>query len=265
MADGRSMRLSVIVPWCDRPVLADTLARNAEFLNEPGIETLIVNGGGDAAELERITSKSGWPGLQTLHSPRVTFNKPSCLNLGAARARAPYLFVLDADVILTRGFLPRALQTVSSVPPCFASVATVLESEPGLSPRRWNPDSAITRKVFSTRLTASSGKTATVEYRWTRDGTRTGPGLVAVARKDFIAVQGFNSALTDWGFEDYDFQIRLQLLLGLKRRSFGKALHLSHEGAPRRGEDSRNEQVCFRNYEQGKFLGTFDSDVARGT
>lgn len=257
------MRLSVIIPWCNRPVLAATLVQNAALLRRNEIETLIVNGGGGQAELEQIVARDGWPGIRILRDPSPTFNKAACLNLGAYAARAPYLFVLDADILLTRGFLPRALETMRTAPRCLISVATVVESDPGLSPRRWNPASAITRKRFATTLTALSGHSATVEYRWTRDGTRTGPGLVAVAREHFLAVQGFNSALTDWGFEDYDFQIRLQLLLGLKRRSFGRAIHLSHESPPRRGEDSRNEQVCFRNYDQGMFLGTFDADVAR--
>ena len=110
---------------------------------------------------------------------------------------------------------------------------------------------------------SATGATATIVHRVTRDGTRTGPGLVVVARKHFLAVGGFNSALTGWGFEDYDFQIRLQLMLGLKRRTFGRALHLSHESVDGRETDWRNQQTCLENYGRGLFTGTYRADIER--
>ena len=108
-----------------------------------------------------------------------------------------------------------------------------------------------------------AGRTATIEHRMTSDGTRTGSGLIVVDREHFIEVQGFNSQLEGWGFEDYDLQIRLQLLLGLKRKTFGEAIHLSHRSAFRRETNSRNEAACFSNYKQGLFHGTYADDVAR--
>jgi len=258
------MTLSVLIPWCNRPVLGETLANNARRLRKSGIEVLVVNGGGAKDQVESLIEEHGWPRIRIVHTrSRTAFNKSECLNLGVSLARGRFVFVLDADVILTDGFLEKAIEAIGNGDPCFASVARVIESDPDTRPERWNPESAILQRVFSTKLTTPAGITATVEYRTTRNGTRTGPGLVVVSRRHFIAVQGFNSNLKGWGYEDYDFQLRLQLLLGLKRRTFGRVLHLSHRGVVRRGSDYRNRNECFRNYGHGLFLGTYHADVRR--
>ena len=98
---------------------------------------------------------------------------------------------------------------------------------------------------------------------WT-NGTRSGVGLVLVRRKHFIAVQGLNSDLRGWGYEDFDFQIRLQLGLGLERISLGQAQHVSHPPSPTAAlSPSRNIAIAWQNYAKGKLEGTFNSDVDR--
>lgn len=258
------MTLSVVIPWSNRPVLGEALAGNAGFLRKSGIEVIVVNGGGARRQLERLAVDHGWPRIRIVHIPsRAAFNKSECLNLGVSLARGRTIFVLDADVILTRGFIDRAIRTLREDAPCFVSVAKVIESAPEMQAERWNPESAIRQRVEKTTLTAASGRVATFEYRSTRDGTRTGPGLVVAGRRHFIAVQGFNSNLKGWGFEDYDFQVRLQLSLGLKRKTFGRVLHLSHSRVALPEGGARNKAACLRNYNQGLFLGTYDADVRR--
>lgn len=257
------MKLSVVVPWFNRPELGRTLTENASQLRKPGTEVLIVNGGGRQRALEGLVKDHGWPRIRMVHVPAMTFNKPACLNLGVSLARAGAILILDADVILKGAFVQRACGAVSNGGGCFASVAKVVESAPEKVPHRWNRGAAIHQRSTTTRITSASGTTATIVHTVTRDGTRTGPGLIVVARKHFIAVGGFNSHLTGWGFEDYDFQLRLQLLLGLKRKTFGRAIHLSHESVDGRETDWRNQQTCLENYSRGLFTGTYRADLER--
>ncbi|MEP7366375.1 MAG: glycosyltransferase [Acidobacteriota bacterium] len=257
------MRLSVVIPWCNRLELGRSLSENASQLQQPGIEVLVVNGGGRRLDLEGISKDHGWPRLRIVHAPTTAFNKPECLNLGVAFARANLIFVLDADVILTGAFVQKAISAVSNDANFFVSVAKVIESAPEKVPHRWNRNAAVLERRITTRITTPTGTTATVVHSVTREGTRTGPGLIVVGRKQFIAAGGFNSNLTGWGFEDYDFQIRLQLRLGLKRKTFGRAIHLSHENVDGRATDYRNQRICYENYDRGLFTGTYRADIKR--
>lgn len=257
------MKLSVVIPWFNRSELSRTLTENASQLQQPGIEVLLVNGGGRRLEAEGIARDHGWPRIRVVYVPIETFNKPACLNLGVAFARAKAVFVLDADVILAGAFVRKACDVIAGGANCFVSVAKVTESAPEKVPHRWNRGAAIHERSITTRLTTAAGRRANIVHTVTRDGTRTGPGLIVVERKHYLAVEGFNSNLTGWGFEDYDFQLRLQLLLGLKRKTFGRALHLSHESADGRETDWRNQQICLENYGRGVFTGTYRADIAR--
>ncbi|MBI1354545.1 MAG: glycosyltransferase [Acidobacteria bacterium] len=257
------MKLSVLTPWKDRSELAETLERNEPLLRRDDVELLLVNGGGDADALERLVRGHGWTGIRLLRLGGATeFNKSECLNLGAARARGECLFVLDADVAPAPDFLEQALAEVRAEH-CFVSIERITESAPEKVPGRWDPNSEIACNAVRREITSRAGRTATVEFRMASDGSRTGPGMIVVRRDHFFEVQGFNSRLTGWGFEDYDLQIRLQLLLGLQRKTLGAAVHLTHERTAQEESNARNRELCFANYKRGLFLGSLGADVER--
>ena len=257
------MRLSVIIPWRDRPELAEALQANASHLRRPGIEVLVVNGGGDRRAIEQLLQSRGWPGILEIHfASSEAFNKSECVNLGAFHAQGEALFILDADVVLTDGYLDQALKKIEAGD-AFTSVAVVRESAPEKLPKRWDRASAIHETALIREFASTNGNTATMEFRMSMDGVRTGPGLVMLQRPHFVEVQGFNSNLQGWGFEDFDLQLRLQLLLGLRRETFGEAIHLTHELAARDRPDQSNEAECLENYKQGRLHGTYNADAAR--
>ena len=120
------------------------------------------------------------------------------------------------------------------------------------------------QRIITTTVVHENGRTASIEYSVDKHGTRSGVGLVLARREHFIGIQGLNSNLRGWGYEDFDFQIRLQLGLGLERVSLGRAQHVSHPPAPSAAlSHSRNIATAWQNYSKGKLEGTFDSDVAR--
>ena len=97
---------------------------------------------------------------------------------------------------------------------------------------------------------------------------RAGPGILLAKKHDLLEVQGYNSNLETWGWEDDDILVRLQYALRLRRVQRGAALHLTH-GDDRRalhGSGARSDRLnflkCCRNYSNGLFLGTYCSDVA---
>jgi hypothetical protein len=255
------MNVSVIIPWRNRPAIRETLSKNAERLIASGAEVLIVNGGGDLKQLRELTSNPVRGAIRLVDLPGVgVFNKSECLNIGAFSSRTGHVFVLDADIVLTTDFLEQALEAISC-DACFVSVAEVIESEPnnlGL------PRSLVLKWVTTTELLYEGGRTASIQFGVDKYGIRTGPGLVVVKKEHFIAVGGFNSKLQGWGYEDYDFQIRLQLGLGLKRISLGQVQHLSHPRSQTAGaSNARNTATCKENYERGELQGTFSADVSR--
>lgn len=258
------MNLSVIIPWKDRPVIGQTLRMNAHRLAAIEAEVLVVNGGGDLTQLRELMSASGYDGLRLIEMPDAEhFNKCECLNIGAFFSQTEYIFVLDADIILTTDFLGQALNAILN-DACFVSVAEVTESEPETQNNPGLPRAMVLKRVITTELLYEDGRRASIEYAIDKYGTRTGPGLVLVKKEDFIAVGGFNGSLQGWGYEDYDFQIRLQLSLGLKRMSMGRVQHISHARAQAAGgSNARNAALCKVNYEQGKLNGTFLADVSR--
>lgn len=255
--------VSVIIPWCNRPELTQTLVHNAGELMANDAEVLIICAGQTVPVRlpDEIPDRFH---VRIIELPCAgSFNKSECLNVGAWLSRAEHLFLLDADIILELDFLAQALSVVRTQA-CFVTVADVVESNPTLQPDRWNPNSFIRQRTVTTELITDDGRTATIQYKTVKHGVRTGSGLMVIAKNDLLAVNGFNSMLHGWGFEDYDIQIRVQLARGVARVMLGQVVHLSHL----RSEDAatsvaRNTGLGYDSYERGNLLGTLDLDAAR--
>ncbi len=255
--------LAVIIPWCDRPEISATLESNRAALADPGLQLLVVNCGGDLAELDRLLQSTALPGLSRLDLPGASFNKALALNAGVAATDAAELFFLDTDIVLADNFLDRARRRLSSN--TFVTVQQVVENSP---PPRHHL-SGLHEIAHLIELVSADGTTQ-IETNRSRpaDGSRSGPGLILLRREHFLAIDGMNSDLEGWGFEDLDLVTRLQLAQGLRRRSVGTVVHLTHDdevrtlGANDRAEsEARNRMRAFYNYGQRHYLGTYDDDL----
>jgi hypothetical protein len=120
-------------------------------------------------------------------------------------------------------------------------------------------------------LVTTDDRRVKVETNRTRfaDGSRSGPGLILLAREHFLHVDGMNSQLEGWGWEDNDLVARLQLMLGLSERRAGSATHLSHgdhlrcvNGRSRMETANANIARSLARDAQGNFQGTYRADVA---
>lgn len=258
------MKLSVIIPWRNRPEIETTLAANSRIFAAHELEVIIVNCAGDARQLSTALSHINIPNLRSIELQPEQFNKSLALNLGVYAARAPHLFLLDTDVILRDDFILAALDMTETN--AFVTIERAFESTPHSSPE----DSEIMEVVQSLRVVATGQREASVETNRLRltDGSKSAPGLVFVGRRQFIAVGGMNSDLQGWGWEDIDLLLRLQLSLGLAHRQIGSVTHLTHGDEVRyfgeRGYQSEqfNMAICMENYKAGHFWGTYLDDVA---
>jgi hypothetical protein len=258
--------LSIIIPWCNRPELGQTLQHHRDLFIDHGAEVVIVNCGGTLCHpLARQLAALALPELMWVEAGSAGFNKSLALNLGVSVARGKSLFFLDCDVLLQEDFLGEALALRNST--CFVTVDRVFESDPPAGAA----SSCLAEMVYSIELVTTDNRRVKVETNRTRfaDGSRSGPGLILLAREHFLHVDGMNSQLEGWGWEDNDLVARLQLMLGLAERRAGSATHLSH-GDQLRSVNGRspmetanaNIARSLARYAQGNFQGTYRADVA---
>jgi N-terminal domain of galactosyltransferase len=259
--------LSILIPWCERDELRLTLAANAPAFRGHDAEVLIINCGGSGQRLRDIISASEVTCVRQLDLSIPRFNRSLALNVGLSRARSDTIFVSDADVVLLSDLPVEAMDERS-----FVTIEWVYESEAiEMKEPADRSDSAVTL-----------ANTPTLELNF-RDGSRVRhqlsgrdrfgnrravAGLLLAKKRDLLNIQGYNSDLETWGWEDNDVIVRLQYVLGLQRVLSGTALHLTHGDIRRALSGSRSQSnrrnliSCCRNYNNGLFLGSYHADIA---
>lgn len=275
--------LSILIPWCDRDELGVTLTANGPYFRELEAEVLVLNCGGDSARLRQLVSDCGVTGTRQLDIAAPRFNKSLALNVGIAYSNADSVFVLDADITLLKDALAGAIAFTKDG--CFVTIEWVYESESsaggvGKAPEQASNLSSLTNDfvaavVSSTILTFRFRDGKAVQHQVSRKDflgtTRAAPGLLLAAKPHLVEIQGYNSELQSWGWEDDDVLIRLKHVLGLRHIQRGEALHLTHGDdrrilrGSRRQSDQLNFMKCCRNYNSGNFLGSYQADIAWAT
>ncbi len=270
-------QFSIVIPWCNREELQFTLRENAHWFQHHDLEVLTVNCGGDANQLRQLVLNSGATRIRQISIPSASFNKCLALNIGILCSRAPWIFVLDGDIILKSDILKQSAPCLASG--AYVTVRRVCESSLGDASENvtlWNGP------LPTNSFIASIEKTTTLElhfhdgasvglptYRYNLlDGSRLGCGLLLASRHDLIAVGGYNSNIELWGWEDNDIQFRLKKVREIHQVELGEVLHLSHGDEKRslNGESRSNANemnfhyVCGR-YALGDFAGTYSRDI----
>jgi glycosyltransferase involved in cell wall biosynthesis len=256
-------RFSVVIPWRDRPELKKTLTANAELFARHAVEVVIVNCGGDVDELAGILSEQSLPIARHILLPGATFNRSLAKNVGILCSSGRYLFFLDADIELVSDPFEAAHRKLERED-AFVYIRTLYESRP-----QPDPELAYLREtIYIQRMQLNDGRVVRIKTRRGSDGSACAPGLLALRREHVLEVRGFNSALVDWGFEDFDMHIRLQVAAKLTPRWAGAACHLTHgnerrevSGVTVKEGSRRNKLKCVENYSRGVFLGTYDEDA----
>lgn len=245
----------MLVPWCDRPELGVALAANKPLLARQEIEVIVVNAGGNFEYLTNIVKEAGLTQAMCIDLTDANFNRSLCLNIGASASRMEYLFCLDSDIILNCDVFMQAAEALRRGG--YVAVRTIRESNPAPDAPNWAflSDLLVTKEIVT-----KDGRRAVLTNRLMPD-LHGGDGLVLLSKRAMYSVGGLNSAFKGWGYEDTDFQIRLQLGLGLERTHLGEVTHLSHSAAGRDHDGwRRNMSAAYQNYNRGCFLGSLEED-----
>jgi glycosyltransferase involved in cell wall biosynthesis len=258
--------IAVIIPWCNRPELAITLKANASIFLRPTLEVIIVNCAGNSRVLRKLLPNVISAKARIVTLPANRFNKSLALNIGSYLASADVLFFLDADIVLKTFVIKKGEGRVRTRK-SFITVQSVEES------KRFVRKGNLRLKSISYTISLVSSVGGTAQIDASRidltKRTRSAPGLIMLRKHDFIGIDGMNSKLQGWGWEDLDLPLRLQFRLNLKHREAWTAIHLTHGDASRnillgkRGDENRNASICLANYHMGNFSGTYTKDIRR--
>lgn len=260
--------LSIIVSWRDRNELGRALPSLRAAARAAGGDVTVVNYSGTADLLAPMLGEPG-PDLQVVTvTGQQYFNKAAAQNIGAAHARHPVLFFCDCDIVLEPELVAGLARRLHDGTGRFATLAGVRESEINSRGARH-----VVSFGYELRIRTADGRQLRIvdNEEDGQDGTRQAPGLLLVRRDDFLAIEGYNSDLHGWGWEDQDMISRLTLGRGLERISEGYALHLSHDDhartafypqmASRWESRDRMFRKALANYDDANFQGSYQRDV----
>lgn len=261
--------LSIIVSWRDRQELRRSLPSLLAAAHRVDGEVTLVNYSGSSAQLDEILVGSD-------HFPNVIhvdhqqyFNKAAAQNIGAAHARHPILFFCDCDIVLEPALVARLARHLQDNAQTFATLAGVRESETNSRGGKH-----LVSFGYELHLRTADGRHLCIidNEEDSLNGTRQAPGLLFVRSSDFLAINGYNSELHGWGWEDQDMISRLTLGQGLLRVKEGHAIHISHDDHARIAHypevssrwESRDRMFrkALANYDDANFSGSYASDVA---
>lgn len=262
--------LSIIVSWRDRKELGTALPSLRAAARAVGGDVNIVNFSGDDDMLAPMLGEPG-PDVRIVRvDQQQYFNKAAAQNIGAAHARHDILFFCDCDIVLGPDGVTDHVRRLAAGTAHFATLAGVRESETNSRGARH-----VVSFGYELRIRTADGRELRIvdNEEDGQDGTRQAPGLLLVRREDFLAIEGYNSDLHGWGWEDQDMISRLTLGRGLQRINEGHALHLSHDDhariahypqvASRWESRDRMFRKALSNYDDANFQGSYRRDVER--
>ena len=258
--------LSIIIPWYNRKELKTTLLKNMDAISKSDLELVIVNCGGDNQWLMNNCANYFPASSRIVEIKNVCFNKSLALNIGVSQSSSSRLFFLDADIILRDIEFARVIKKISNKR--FLTIGEVYESSNLLENNE--EVSKVSEIGYYTELVVN-GKSLNIETNRVSfsNNSRSAPGLILLTKKNFIGVNGMNSDLNTWGWEDLDLQIRLKIKYDLLQEKIGRVVHLSHGDEVRNllnkssAEcEMKNFSICLSQYDRGNYLGTYVQDVS---
>ncbi|MGN7202669.1 galactosyltransferase-related protein [Pedobacter sp. SAFR-022] len=260
--------LSIIVSWKNRLELSQSISSISNCAEKLGGEVIVVNYDGDTKLLNsQLENQYNINVVQVQEQP--FFNKAAAQNIGAYYAKNNYLFFCDCDIILNTEDVVKLFATVSCDSGTFGTLKGVKETIVNSI-----DNNHIVSFGYQLNIKTRDGRTLKIidSEEDATDGTRNAPGLLITSINSFRAINGYNSSLHGWGWEDQDMISRLTLGAGLKREISGTALHISHNDKYRTQYypiadrwESRDKmfRTCLSNYDKNIFSGSFLHDVTR--
>jgi predicted glycosyltransferase involved in capsule biosynthesis len=260
--------ISIIVSWRDRHELSQSIPLLIQAANVLNGDLTIVNfSGSSTLLLKQLDGAQNQIRIVNVDGQQY-FNKAAAQNIGASHTLQPVLFFCDCDILVEPSLVSDLSMKLVKNEYLFATLAGVRESE--INSREGKH---IISFGYELRIRTASGRSLCImdDEEDATNGTRNAPGLLFVRRSDFLAIDGYNSQLHGWGWEDQDIIARLTLGLGLTRLNEGHAIHISHNDHARIAHypqvssrwESRDRmfRTALNNYDNADFRGSYSKDI----
>lgn len=261
--------LTIIVTWKNRKELFHAMDSFEKVVKYFQGEFILVNFNGDEQILHEQLKKHE-PFYRIVNvSGQNHFHKTLAANLGASFAKHEMLFFCDCDIILNPKELNVLYESIQANDNSFGTLSGVTETQINSLGGKH-----VVNFGYELRIRTANGRILKIvdQEEDANNGYRNAPGLLMVRKKHFFEINGYNSELIGWGWEDQDMIGRLTLGLGLTRISLGHAQHISHDDFSRTGQYPEKNRWLSRdkmfrqalsNYDEGKFEGSYTMDVQR--
>jgi glycosyltransferase involved in cell wall biosynthesis len=259
--DRQAMRLAVVMTTYNRPDALGAVLRALAVQTDVDFEVVVADDGSGPATAAAIRDAARTPRApgyrRLLHAwhPDDGFRAAAVRNLAVAASQGAYLVFLDGDCLPRPDFLAR--HRLLAEPGYMVTGSRVLLSQALSLDALQQPGSAdpIERRPLHwwlrRRLAGDANKAVPLlrvgdsplrHYRkvaWRRIKSCN----LAVWRRDFAAVDGFDEVFVGWGHEDADLALRLARA-GVRRKGGAfstEVFHLWHPDNPR-GQEGENRR-----------------------
>lgn len=239
------MRIAIILTTYNRPDALHAVLQSALYLHDPDYEVIVADDGSALPSTQVINSmielyrQQGRILKHAFHADEG-FRAARIRNCAVALSKADYLVFIDGDCVLPPDFLLRHRQLAEER--CFVAGSRVFAkpqitqqwlAQPEALPLMTRPyllQQALLGHVENAHALLILPAQAAWRKRRSRRWQQAVTSNLAVWRRDFVAVNGFDNEFVGWGLEDSDLVVRL-LHHGLARKD-GKLLsyvvHLHH-------------------------------------
>ena len=260
MAD---IKVSIILATYNWPVALEVILANLvpQLKEHPYVEVVVADDGSKPNTAEVVKKYSDInPLIRHIWQPDNGFQKSMILNKAVVASSGEYLLFLDGDCVPFPDYIKEQLELREGG--YFVAGNRVLLSETYTKELLDDPDKI--NRMFGWNiiqwLIAKFTKKANKllpglrlrdgKWRYSRETNWKYPKgcNFAVARSDFLAINGFDESFTGWGHEDADLFIRL-LHHGIKIKDGRFAvpvLHLWHKNSDRENEPENSARLMER-------------------
>jgi len=248
--------ISLVVTTYNRSDALVAVLKGLSAQTDKHFEIVIADDGSNATHQDCLRSAVSGLQLKVTHvwHPDVGFTASRVRNLGVAAAKGRYIILLDGDCVPDTDFVKR--HRAMAEQGCFVNGSRVMLSE-ALSQLVVQGGLSVINQTWlfwlRHKLSGDSGKWCPLlrlpdfaarkhtAFRW--KGIRS--CNMAVWRKDYEAVNGFDESFVGWGHEDADFVLRLHNA-GLTRKNgfcATEVYHLWHRQSSRAEESVNASRV----------------------
>jgi len=220
--ESSSVRFSLIVPFRYSEARLDLVGRIRPLMDlvqkYQDVELIIINDGEaederyfDSKSLERCSVYS------TGRNRESSFSLSIARNLGAQKATGTLLCFYDADLYMYEGFIDELLteirvQNLEQIPEAFLMLPVIYLTEEGS--KKFLEDKELgticcKQKYIHAYLSDDAGLV---------EKASSGTSAIVMSRSQFFRIGGYNTQFSGWGYEDYDFNLRLMSQYSLFKR-----------------------------------------------